>query len=326
MSLSNHSRKPLLSILLVSHQSHHMKGFLENISQTVEDPSSIEILISFDQGDLAMRKVLDDAVQSSHLNIRTLENASIQQLFAIASKESYFFQFLNDEVRFKTKGWDKILASYINFFDDHIFRLRLSAFRYHNYFSHHDCSILPENVSFITRAWLEAAGGIGASSQPAIWHQHVDYHLGQMEGINDIPGIFRSIPINNIEMTQVEKLEIGFEQWKMCSVRAQQEFRGIASRMFAYMWTKNAGIENFAVIEDKSEKKITIRGKSDEKIKKVFYYHLSTFFLIRENFYFLVKMSRRHYQVNYLAKALSCFAALCSTFMPTAESTVRKKK
>lgn len=307
----------LLTIITASNRPHNMRKFFENLKETVEDYSAIEVLTKIDIGDTAMQEVMEEAVNKYEFEIRYLQTPRLdgyytlhygyQQLFEMSNPETYFIFPVNEEVRFKTKGWDRVLAGYVKFFDDDFFRLKISRLKNRNYYSFHDSGPTPENYPFATRKWMELAGGIGDCWGPDGWHQYIDFHLGQTQGINSSPGIFRSIPINDIliggeeagkELTaqqiKIRSHRIFQEWWRMYRTEAQQEFRKIATRMLAYVWAKNEKITEFELIDDPHVTRFRVKDLNTGEFKKDFNYHLSAAYIRIENFRFLVKMARRN--------------------------------
>ncbi len=305
----------LLTIISASNRPHHMQGFLENLQQTLQDPSCIELLVKIDDGDAVMQTLLAEAVEKYPFEIRYIQTPRLdgyytlhygyQQLFEMSNKETYFIFPVNEEVRFKTQGWDAVLAKYIKFFEDDLFRLKISRLKYRNYYSIHDCGPTPENYPFLTRKWVELAGGIGDCWGPDGWHQYIDFHLGQTEGLNGIPGLFRSVPIHDIliggeeagkelspQQSRIRSHRIFQEWWRMYSTPVQQEFRRIATRMYVYSWARNEGFNDFEIIENTKIKKFNVKDASKDQLSRDFYYHLSPHYIRFENFRFLLKMAR----------------------------------
>lgn len=321
--------KKILSMIMVPHHPHLMKEFLENIKQTVDNLSCIEVLIKIDEEDHVMRALLDDAIQTYRFDIRYLLLPCLkmyddlptvyQQLFNIANQDSYYIQIASEEIRFKTQGWDTILNNYIHFFQDDIFRLKIAQHKFRNYYSFHDCGPAADQYAFISRKWLELSGGLGQSSEFSSWHQHIDYHLGQTKGINDIPGLFRSIPMNEIVLEEdaVNKLlsqnndmttDDHFQEWsRMYSVKAQQKFRRIATKMLAYIWAKNENLQDFSIKENTFINRVTVIDNKTSNSLKGFFYHVSSFHIRLQNFYFLIKiirMNRMGFQKAFLEPCL----------------------
>lgn len=367
MATARHPGQKLLSIITASNRPHNMRGFLENLNQTVDNRNCFELLVKIDEGDDVMLALMEEAVNTYDFEIRFIQTPRLdgyytlhhgyQQLFEMSDKQTYFIFPVNEEVRFRTQGWDSILATYVKLYDDDFFRLKISRLKHRNYYTVHDCGPTPENYPFMTRKWMELAGGIGDCWGPDGWHQYIDYHLGLMEGINGIPGIFRSIPINDIlisgeeagkelkpETIRIRSHRIFQEWWRMYRTEAQQEFRRIAVRMMAYVWAKNENLKSFDVIDNRKIKSFSVRDKSDNEIKKVFYYHLSATYIRMENFRFLIKMARRNsigslkaYMdpsygpkrgplrlLNVLARTLLVLLAIVLSFITTGNESVPK--
>lgn len=309
--------KKLVSIITASNRPHHMRSFFKNLLETVNDYAAIEVLVKIDEGDHVMRMVLDEAVAQFPYEIRFIQTPRIdgyytlhygyQQLFEMSDPDTYFIFPVNEEVRFKTKGWDDVLAKYQHFYADDCFRLKISRLKFRNYYSYHDCGPAPENYPFMTRKWFELAGGIGDCWGPDGWHQYIDYHLGLTEGINGIPGIFRSVPILDIlidgeeagkelsaEQTLIRSHRIFQEWWRMYRSECQIGFRRIATKMFAYIWAKNENIDHFEIIENTKAKFFSVRDVSSSQIKNNFFYYVSPLSIRFMNYFFLIKMARRN--------------------------------
>jgi hypothetical protein len=352
MNLLNKSEKKLLSIMLASSQPQQMKAFLQNIEQTIANPDTVEVLVLIDENDDTMVTMLDAASKNYRFEVKYIPTPSLPgrdklcdgylQLLALSNQNSYFLQFLNDAVRFQTNDWDQVLANYVQFYDDHVFRLKASKHRYHNYYSHHECSANPASYSIMTRVWVEMAGRPLDGCSVESWHQHIDYHLGQTEGINAIPGLFRSVPIHDINLLSADQSppdarRASEELWRLSHVDAQQAFRRIATHMAAFVWVKNKGLEHFEIHDDIKIEKFNIKDKSTELYIKDFYYHLSAWNIMRENFLFLMKAVRRKSQELQIAfthpsdqhgnRAVRLgvlrLAKLLAPFMPRSESTPR---
>jgi hypothetical protein len=313
MNSSQHSPQKLVSLILASNRPHQMQKFLDNVQQTVADPASVEVLVKIDEGDETMRQLLDEAAAKYLFDVRYIQTPKLdgyytlhlgyQQLFEKSHPDSYFFSVLSEEVRFQTQGWDVALRKYVKFFDDDLFRLKISRLKYRYYYSFHDCGPTPENFPFITRKWLELSGGIGDCWGPDGWHQYIDYHLGLTEGVDGIPGNFRSVAIHDIqiggeeaglsltpEQSAIRAHRIYQEWWRMYRTEAQQGFRRLAVRMAAYIWAKHEKIKHFEIIENKPSAKFTIIDTDANKRVKVMYYYVSPFHIRVNNFFFLVKM------------------------------------
>lgn len=333
------SNQKLLTIISASNRPHNMAAFLENLNDTLDDPRSVEVLVKIDDGDDVMRNLLEDAVKRYPYEIRFIQTARLdgyytlhygyQELYNISDPQTYFIFPVNEEVRFLTKGWDTVLRRYVGLYHDHMFRLKISRLKYRNYYSYHDCGPCPENYPISTRVWYELSEGIGDCWGPDGWHQYIDYHLGVCQGINGIPGIFRSIPIQDIliggeeagkelskEQMRRRAHRIYCEWWRMYSPTVQQKIRRLATKMAAYIWAKNEGLTDFTLQEDKKSMIFYIINKESGQAAGHFYYYLSKWHIRYQNFGFLVNAIRQN-NLGF-TKSYIQFATLKSHFFAKA--------
>lgn len=305
----------LLSIISASNRPHHMSAFLENLNETVANPHSIEVLVKIDDGDQAMYELMEDAIKRYPFLIRYIQTLKLdgyytlhygyQQLLEMSDSRTYFIFPVNEEVRFKTKGWDNILRQYVGFFSDDVFRLKISRLKFRNYYSYHDCGPTPENYPILTRKWVELAEGIGDCWGPDGWHQFIDYHLGKSPGINHIPGLFRSVPIIDIliegeeagkeltsEQSKKRSYRIAQEWWRMYSPAMQQRFRRLAIKIFSYVWAHNEKLDHFELMELKETKAYYVMHHGQSLAE--FRYFLSPSYIRYKNFCFLMNKARNN--------------------------------
>lgn len=176
--------KVIFSIHLVSNNPEAVKEAILNIEETANNPSEIELVIMIDEGDLACINAITSLQSSSKLNLRYFETNKIKcfddlwkpddDSLATVSKEVYFVTIFNDEFRFKTKGWDDILKKYIGYYEDDIFRIRLSRYRFRNYKDFWECIYAPDSVAFYTKKWLDITK---TKFHTDTWQQLVAFYL-----------------------------------------------------------------------------------------------------------------------------------------------------
>lgn len=305
----------LLSIIIASNRPHNMRAFLDNIHKTISNPVSLEILVKIDDGDEAMRQLLEDAIEHYPFEIRFIQTPKLdgyyslhyayQELFELSDVNTYFILPMNEEIRFCTSGWDETLRSYVGFFADDIFRLKISVNKYRNYYTYHECGPNPENYPILSRKWVTLAEGIGDCWGPDGWHQFIDYHLGIMFGLNNLPGLFRSIPLADIEIKGEEtgreltiqqsrerERRVHLEWWRMYSPKVQQNIRRLAVKMWAHIWAYDNNISQPNVIENKKACYFEIYHKNGVD-KSQFHYFLSPFYIRYMNFCYLIGSIRR---------------------------------
>jgi len=208
------TNNPFLSLFLATCRPEQIKGFLENLQETCHDPKQFEVMIKIDEGDDETKKAIDQCMNALSLNIRYLQlpkldgyyslNEGYNTLFKIINPNAYFAWNLTDEVRFETKNWDNIIKKYIGYFDDDIFRIKISEFKFKNYYDLRECLTSPENYAITTKRWLELTGGWGEFWGPDGWHQCIDYFLGMTRNKYLPYGIYRSLPIDDIVLSGLD--------------------------------------------------------------------------------------------------------------------------
>lgn len=198
-----------ISIITASNRPQNLLGLFENFDQTLENPSSCELLIKIDDDDQAMIDLLSQE-KSKHKFAIKYEVAPKEegywslwkyynQLLHQASPETYFVMGINDEVRFSTQGWDRVLESKKNLFPDHLYHLRLSPRKHIKFKSLIECILSGESFAFFTKKWVDltegwAVGPAGGDSG----QECVNFFLREKFHHD------RGIPISEIEFKDAE--------------------------------------------------------------------------------------------------------------------------
>ena len=190
--LPNDSSEPigdgvLFSVQLSSTRPHEVMELLNNIEQTADDPSCVEVLIHVDAGDRAMTTLLErekggrrlylQYLEATHVDGCTVMWKSHNPLFRMTNPSAYFVTLLSDHIRFASKGWDTELRRYIATYPDHVFRVRCSKYRFRNYTDLSECALAPDSPAFYTRRWLEIQGGWNPCIGPDSFQQCVAFYL-----------------------------------------------------------------------------------------------------------------------------------------------------
>ena len=159
------TQKKLISIHLNSNNSDNFEKFIFSLVESAENIASIEVLVSIDLGDKLMKDSINK-LNSKYLNIINYIETDLIKTFADAwkplnlllketSPSVKFISCMSDNLRFKTKGWDKIILDYDNFYKDNIFRIRCSKYKNENYEDIWDCGYKPDAYSFYSMAWFK---------------------------------------------------------------------------------------------------------------------------------------------------------------------------
>ncbi|VVC76488.1 hypothetical protein AQUSIP_18010 [Aquicella siphonis] len=201
-------RYPLVSIHLASNRPDQFTQLVENVHSTVTNKNAYEIIVKIDTEDARMIecvKQLADTYGTDRIKALIGPRKDgpwstwefYNAMFHMTHEKVYFMWNPSDEVRFVTPGWDKILQKYIGFYQDNIFRLKLSDNRLRNFYQFHEVLGSPDNFPFMTKKWMDLCGLWGDCHSPDLFHQAVSYYLG-------LDNIFRDIPIFDIELGGIE--------------------------------------------------------------------------------------------------------------------------
>lgn len=274
-----------LSIFLASCRPDNLAGFLNNLAQTANDPSSFEVLVKIDDDNSTLEPILKDYQNKVPFSLKYIIAPKLDgyyslqhgynQLLTIANPDTYFCWLLTDEIRFESKGWDSILQPYIGYFPDNVFRLKVSENNLRNYYDFYDCLPLPDNYAVTTRKWLELTGGWGDFWGPDSWHQCIDYFLGlPKNGATDMPPVYRSLPlvgikiggqaagqgIDDFEKVLHRELKIWSAFKKLGSHAGQENFYRLANRLKLHIYAKSQGVEHYILVEDTKAKTIALQA------------------------------------------------------------------
>lgn len=177
----------LVSINLASNRPENIRGLIKNIENTASNPPDIEVIFNIDEGDNACKEVLELLKKESPVQIKYLQTnvvksfadiaKSLNHLLKIVDPNVEFMATFSDEVRFETKGWDDIIKKYIGYYDDGIFRIMLSSYRFRNYSDFWECVFAPDSLTFNTKKWIDTIGMWCPCTGPDSWQQLVSFYL-----------------------------------------------------------------------------------------------------------------------------------------------------
>ena len=161
---------PIISLIVPSRRPEQLSGLLKSLNDTASNPKNVEVLVKIDDDipeaatSLARHKkkykFKIKSINTSRLGGQFTLWVAMDDLFFMSNKNSYFVMMLSDETRFQTNGWDKILHKYVKYFDDDIFRLKVSDHKYVNYNRILTCFTKPDCFPIMTRKWVELVGGL----------------------------------------------------------------------------------------------------------------------------------------------------------------------
>ena len=292
-----HLLGPLLSIHLTSNRPDQFVRFLDRLETSIDETSSVEVVIKIDDTDEAMNSLLEKEARIRPFRITYISTPlkegffnlwrSYDDLLRASHHDAYFVIGLNDEMHFKTKGWDSILRRYVGLFPDHIFRLRTSPHRSRNYYDFWEAGFANDTSAFMTKQWLEVGGGWCPCNGPDTYQQCIAYYFGWLDRFNAARS-YREFAIYDIEFEghgastglsgPALRRRIGgsLEAWFiLMSHRMQQEAARRAQKLHAHIWTEENGASQFDIKDNRRRRRIEITNRQNGALVRALDYRLS---------------------------------------------------
>lgn len=307
----------LITFITPSRRLDNIKGLIDNLTETTDNPEDIELLIKFDSDQQGVVEFIQDEIKNAPFSIRYIRTPRLEgiysvwigmeQLFYLSDPDSYFYQIISDEPRFLTKGWDTILRKYVGLYKDNIFRLRLSEMKVGNYTTHYECTFRPDSFPIYTRKWLELTEGTGDCWGSDAYQQCVAFQLSMGPGgygnVYREDAYCRDIPIFDIKLgglefcvgvsplEQRERHRRNLREWsRLTSFEMQEHFSYLARRINAYIYADQNEIKKFRILKNKYRKTVLLCTEDGEVVKE-FVYSLSRLRVHSQNIirYYIIK-------------------------------------
>ena len=296
-----------ISIQLNLIKGDHVVSLFDNIEKTAINISSIEVIVHTDKSDELTTRVVQDESKKRKFKIKCISTDSVRTygtlwkpfnlLFKETNKNAYFILNTSDEIKFVTYGWDKKLKKYKNYYQDDIFRLRCSKYKYRNYFDFWECGFAPDGISFYTKKWMELCGDRNPCIDPDSFQQSIAYYLYTSDKFSS-DQINRDIAINDIEISgevtvakyndnikKYRQLLINTRAWfVLMSHEMQEEAKRISMRLKVEILLKK-DLKKYSYIENFIEKKFIVLDESNKKLIMEIDYRLSKFLIFIKNSY-----------------------------------------
>lgn len=310
----------LISIQLNSNRPSQITAYFDNIEETADDPSLIEVLVNIDDNDNAMETTLKREIKHRKFTIKYIKTERpgsfcdlwkpINRLLLITDPNAYFLLNISDEMLFKTVGWDTILKKYVGFFPDDLFRLRASRNKYRNYFDRWECSFTQDSIPITTKRWIDIGGDWNPCFGPDSFQQLISFYLAKDARFSN-ENYLRDIPLIDIQFHgDVPALGIESDKaWKhgsehikameICqSYDMQKEAKRRAMLIKANIIAYTNQVDDYTIKDSKHNSKIVLTSNSDKKIIKNLDYRLNFFTITMTNYW------RRLYFNSYFGDGL----------------------
>lgn len=333
----------LVSIQLNSNRANNINEIISNIEETASNPSEIEVLIHIDDGDKACKSIIESLQKSSKIKLRYIQTNIIKGykdlwkplnlLLQHTDPNAYFITNFSDEFRFKTVGWDDTIKKYIGYYDDGIFRIRLSRYRFRNYNDFWECVFAPDSLAFYTKKWMDVVGMWCPCLGPDSWQQLVSFYLINSRRFDHIQ-YNRDIPEPFVEFygegaseglkgfPAQQRIKDNIELWfETVSHEMQEKARYAAAKLqtniilFHAKRQENLGnnLHNNrlpGVFNNKNFKEISCRENNSKKMIE-FFYQNKPFYQIKyklDKLHFFIINNARKMKYFYYAGGGNCVA------------------
>jgi hypothetical protein len=270
----------LLSIHLSSNRPAQFVRFLDCLMSATHDPSCAEVVVHIDDGDDRMHGVVKEQAATRPLRIKFVSRPrnggfyglwrAFDDLLRATSPTAYFVVNFNDEMYFKTPGWDTRLRKYVELFPDRIFRLKTSDQRFRNYYDFWEAGFANDTSAIMTKRWLELGGGWCPCNGPDSFQQCVAFYFGWLDRFN-AQRPYRELAVHDLEIGGAganrelrgrelrDRLGGAIRPWfVLMSHTMQEEAARRARKLHAHIWLHEHGLANAAVRDNRMRRRIEI--------------------------------------------------------------------
>lgn len=179
-----------ISLHLNSNKPNDFSDLVESINNTISDINILEIIVHIDDGDYDMLKMINKLndrypylikfIQTNLINSFSDAWKPLNYLLKQTSKGVRIISCISDDLRFITKNWDQKLLSYDSMFDDKIYRLRCSKFKYQKYNDIWQCGYAPDSYAFYSKEWLYTVNEWCPCIGPDTFHECISFYMNQI--------------------------------------------------------------------------------------------------------------------------------------------------
>jgi hypothetical protein len=187
----------LLSIHLPSNKPTFFRRLVENLVATAADPACFEIVVKIDIGDDAMQQAVAAIRRDIAVNMTVVSSPRFASYFhtyigldeclRASDPEYYFCWHVNDEILIETPHWDRVLARYIDFFPDRVFRLKVNPQKMFHNFATIEEACIQADYPIVPRRWLEATETWAPCHGPDVYQEGIAIYLATFGHHRNVP-------------------------------------------------------------------------------------------------------------------------------------------
>ena len=288
---------PLLSIHLSSNRPDRFVDFLDRLERSTADLSAVEVVVKIDSDDAPMNRLLEKETKARPFRVKYLSTPleggffglwrCYDELLRACDPQAYFVMGLNDEMGFKTERWDRVLATYVGLFPDHIFRLRTSSQRNRNYYDFWEAGFANDTSAIMTKRWLDLGGGWCPCNGPDSFQQCVAFYFGWLDRFNanrpyrefaiydiELSGHGANVGLSGAALRRRQGASIA-PWFTLMSHRMQEEAARRAQKLHAHIWAAQQGLDDDRVLDNRRKQCVEIVDRQSRLVLHRFPYGLS---------------------------------------------------
>ncbi|MBN8828235.1 MAG: hypothetical protein J0H68_05965 [Sphingobacteriia bacterium] len=309
----------LISIIVPTRRPAELKNLLETLKNNTADCKNIELIIKIDEDQASLYQDIMKQIDNYPFKTQWVSSPRLYGYYTMwinnqltlkyVSPNAYFVLLMTDEAKFK-KDWDSVVRKYYKYFDDDIFRLKVSHARYLNYYNVGQLNYLPDSFCFITKKWLDLTNGYGDCWGSDVFLQSISYHLGRGIGSFYSPyikaPISRDIPVNENILDDLEifgdatesrfnslcKSSIMYDEWSRNVSHKTQTLHCYYARLtYLHIKAHEAKINSYKIYQDEKSKTLVLYDVDNDKvITKVNYKIPKLYFTIHRIYFSLLEL------------------------------------
>jgi len=296
---------PLISILVNTNNEKNIIEFLDSYENNAYDSKNFEVIVNIDKDNHKMSELLNDQKKHRSFDLKIIETTGgyfsghihNNMMLDKSNPSSYFLTCVGDRMCINTKDWDKIILEYKYKYEDNIYRVKCSSYKYRNYKHYWECCFAPANIVFTTRKWLEICGSWSPCFSHDAFQQCVSFYMFTFDNFNadqvnrdiiDEKLHFEGqIPEPKSDKDQYDRISGQLKKWKiLTSYKMQKEAKKIGMLLLANIFIEKYDYyENKIVFCRNSIKLVNKKIKNGKKLKDL----------------------RLDYKINYLSHTLNNF-------------------
>ena len=297
----------LVSFHLASMHPEKLGALFQNLESTAEQPDRIEVLVKIDEENAAMNAFIRAEQKRRKIHIRFISTprgegyfglwSAYNELLEICDPDAYFVSLINDEVSFLNQGWDTKLQNYVGFYDDNLFRLRISEYGLRNYRDIWECGYAPDAYAIYTKRWFDISGDWCPCNTPDAFQQCVAYYLWKatrpgprnIQHNRDVPVIDIQLegeaPYQGLSDAQLKSRVRGAKaHWfRLMSWTFQTEASRRAYMLLAYLTASEENQPNYFIDVDETRKVVNLVARPSGTVLNTWSYALPRWAVVAKN-------------------------------------------